>query len=362
MRILATSQKYSKEQANCTIIILSYKRLERFFICFNCLVSAIRNSTYAVDVIIMDNSNDGSLLAPLQRMCSRLTIIRKLVYSHHPSDNQSVLRNKALEFIESNCEYVAFLDSDIYLEKKTLSFCIKYLDISINIAAIAPPLISYFGGKHNNARKNHENIVMPSKIDLELNKPVNGFLPSLMLRGMFIIRNSCLKQYFKNKAWIESFEIWQNVPFFLTLKENGQLFGYLVQNTFGALHDERPNKYSIKSKMADWSVQTIKSIILLFLRNQLWRKKQQKLNKRFIYTMQSVLHEHINDISSHGAIQVCLKIAKAISKDKAEAYKEFKEIEVEVKEKSILDVIKVLRNENWDKLREIQSYNLDQVM
>jgi hypothetical protein len=287
-----------------------------------------------------------------------------MTYVFTKEHNQSTLRNRAIKHIPLSTDYVSFIDSDIYVSRTTFKVCRDFLEKHKDIGAIAPPLVRYYGGKHSIVREktairpDNRNIIMPSKLDFKTSSlETNHFVSSLLLRGAYIIRRDVLKQIFKDKPWIKHFKVWQNVPFFLTLKENGITFGYLKYWNTICLHDERPHKETLRNSMKDWLPETLKSIILLFFRNQLWLPTYYHQNTRFITTIKGVLTSlHLaNDIEIIKQIAKTIAISKSYKKD-------LKELSKKIKDQPIQKAIKLIMNVNKQELSAIQSDNLKVTM
>jgi len=320
----------------------------------------------------MDSSPSHDLQTILQNHMSDLRGLTGVYYVHLPGVNQSRLRNEGLQRLGTRrIRYVLFLDSDIYLDKSTLKICSDYLNKDPTIAALAPPLVSYSEGSCTQARDTFGKIIrgskakliMPSKLDFKLFNPEAGtFIESHMLRGAFIIRRNCLK-LIGDRPWHESFEVWQNVDFFLNLREMKRLFGYILETRAICLHDERVHPDSIRSWMPKFHEQTIKSLILLFHRNQLWRVHQRTLNRRFWNTIRPVVREHC--LASVGeSLKEMLEVARCLSltRRKKDAHAKLRRVRSQTTINEIKLAIDLLMDDVWSDIKSIKSRNLSQSM
>jgi len=261
------------------------------------------------------------------------------------------------------------LDSDIYLSQSTLSACDRFLAQEESVVAIAPPLASYLGGNHTTVRARVAGfvrsggigIVMPSSYDYEASQYHGEFLESLMLRGAFIVHRELLQTVFANRPWLTIFEVWQNVPFFLTLRELGFTFGYLLDLNAICLNDERQHRDTFRIRRHDWYAHTVKSIILLFYRNQLWRPEQQELNRRFLKKMAQVLEGYL---LSPVAVSMPLMIqtARYLSMSAEEGRKNIAELLSEATDIRFRDALTLLLREQWKEIQLVHSRNLNQPM
>lgn len=244
-----------------SVVIPTYQRLERLFICLHCLLASIKSLGVGVEIVVMDNAPVSGLLKSLRLYLARRTEEVTVIYRHLPSVNQSGLRNEALAFLNQSVENVLFLDSDIYLSSSMLNVCNRFLQQEHEVVAVAPPLVSYFGGQHaaarsrvmGSVRSGGPGIVMPSNYDYSVGRyRSEKFLESLMLRGAFVLRRKFLREVFGDHPWLTIFEVWQNVPFFLRLRELGTIFGYILDPSAVCLNDERWHKDTFGVRRPDW--------------------------------------------------------------------------------------------------------------
>lgn len=357
------------ERASWAVVIPTYRRLERFFTCLNCLQGAIKNLAKGVVVAVMDNAPESALLNSIERYLIHPTEQMTLIYKHLPFANQSGLRNEALTLLNPSVQNVMFLDSDIYVSPKTLSLCDRFLQNEQSIGAVAPPLAAYTGGSHRlfrtkaskAIRRGGKDIIMPSEYDYFVGQHSKRFLESLMLRGAFIVRRVILEKDFANRPWLTTFDVWQNVPFFLTLREMGKTFGYILDSSALCLHDNRWHKDTLETRRADWHAQTIKSIILLFYRNQLWKKEQQLLNQRFIETMSEVLQQHLQSSVAY-TLPLLFQAAQYLSLDRIDGRAMLRGLTMRSRDERIKEAINLLLVAKWSDLKSIRSINLAQPM
>ncbi|MFB9843917.1 hypothetical protein [Mucilaginibacter ginsenosidivorans] len=309
----------------------------------------------------MDSSPDNSTKNLLVKFVESKKQLFNLLYAHCPSKNQSQLRNLSVAAIPETVKSVMLLDSDIYINKQTLVECHEALTRNKNIGALAPPLFSYFGGKHAaclaKANKYLDSgsdlIIMPDKGDYNNNQYRNGLLVTKLLRGAFFLKKSMLYRNFPYQPWLESFTVWENVPFFLTMSELKISFGYLIGKSTAALHDERPHKDTIRFSLKSWHAETIKSIILLLYRNKLYLKSQQRLNSRFLGIATEIIKNHqVEQLTKPSLSLVAaryLSLPEGIGKKKLLSLTKNK-MDINFKEALIL-----LTSLNWNDLKRVKS-------
>lgn len=361
------------KDTSLAVIITAYKRQERLIECLKYLAESVRDFELPTRVVIMDSSPTQSLSSALRQGFIHCSELPSIEYAYYRSANQSQLRNKGIKLIESYCpRYVLFLDSDIYLGRRTLKFCVDFLTRNHSIAAVAPPMIAYFGGPHKQATKgfgriierSKHGLIMPSKMDFRLFSPCREkFIESHMLRGAFIIRRSCLRECFDDIPWHESFEVWQNVDMFLSFREMGKVFGYILDSQAACLHDERAHPDTLRSWMPRFHEQTIKSIILLFHRNRLWRPDKQTLNKRFLETIRPVIAEHC-DTTQESFLETMFDIARclSLSTTRQKTHDRLRRIRLRTSVMEIAGAIDLLLNDSWIDIRSIRSHDIDRQM
>lgn len=354
------------------VVITTYRRQGRLLRCLSCLYGSIQRLGMPIQIVVMDSSPTQELLAVLRRYFVTWSGPISVRYVHLPGVSQSRLRNEGLRRLGSVfIQYVLFLDSDIYLSESTLEICSDYLDKHRLIAALAPPLVAYTGESYNKIRKgfgrviqgNEAGLIMPSKLDFQLFRHRSAaFIKSHMLRGAFIIRRRCLRELFNNAPWHESFRVWQNVDLFLSLREKGKWFGYILSSRAICLHDERGHPDTIRSWMPQFHEQTIKSLILLFHRNQLWRADQRLLNRRFFETIQPIVEEHCAAPRKE-CLRSMLQVARSLSSGtKQQAHVALRRVYSREAISEIRTAIELLLNDEWKDIRSIRSYNLKQSM
>ena len=158
-----------------------------------------------------------------------------------------------------------------------------------------------------------------------------------------------------------AFEVWQNVPFFLTLKELDLRFGYLLESESICLHDERYHQDTLSTRRPDWNAQVVKSIILLFYRNELWEERQQSLNRRFIETMAEVLAAHVV-IRAEDALRSLLQIAQCLRLTPGQCRTELRRMAQVTPDARIREAIDLLIQTKWSDLQPVRSAKLTQPM
>ncbi len=345
---------------NWAIIICTFGRRDRFFQCLTNLVWAVKKNGEPIQLIVMDNNPLKGLKKMVEIYLEESRLIR-FRYIHDAISNQSELRNKSLKFILSSVNFLFFLDSDIYVAKLTILKINTYLKYNKEVKAVAPPLLSYVGGRQeiyrNKNKKNIQNggdcFIMPDRSNYLISKKNGQLLQTNMLRGAFVVRKNILKRFFGKNPWHPVFKVWQNVPFFLTLKEKNVSFGYLLDDDIIALHDDRPHRDAIKSSMELWHSETIKSIILLFYRNELWKHKHQKNNGRFINVMKAVLSNH-STLAPNKNIYYSFQVAKILSKRDL-IVKKLTRLSDEIEDAVFKTAIKLLLNCNQSEMRVVRS-------
>lgn len=199
---------------------------------------------------------------------------------------------------------------------------------------------------------------MPSQFDYNQGRRDGDFLEALMLRGMFAVRRQTLIEVFGENPWHKSFQVWQNVPFFLTLREAGKSFGFILEQLCVCLHDERWHKNTIGNSMLDWHEQTVKSIALLIHRNQLWKQEYQFLNKRFIQVMKGVLVEHVG-YDAEDVLEQLFVIARCLSLEESDACLQLEKYLDKTGDGIIKKVIPLILSEEWSELQSIKSSDIN---
>ena len=355
------------------IVITVYKRYERLLQCLDCLYKSIRHASLPAHIVIMDSSPTCNLQAVLRSYLRKWSGPIGVRHVYFPRANQSQLRNEGLVRLGTGrIRYVLFLDSDIYLNRRMLETCSDYLDKHKAVATLAPPLISYKGISHAQVRRRFGDVVrggeagliMPSKLDFQLFHPHGRvFIESHMLRGAFVIRRKTLKELFDDRPWHGSFEVWQNVDLFLTLRELKKTFGYVLDTHAPCPHDERSHPDTIRSWMPKFHEQTIKSLILLFHRNRLWKANQRILNQRFWDTIRPVVDEHCSE-STDECLKEMLEVAHclSISRIERQALLALRRLRSRSKVREVKTAIELLLEDAWNDIRSIRSYDLHQIM
>jgi|GEM_PF-6928114 len=356
----------NKTVVEWSIVICTYKRKERLFVCLNCLISSIYRFNKNVQLVILDNAPKSTLKRSLSLFFETKKIIN-YKYINDPNSNLSQLRNKSLKYICPSTQYILFLDSDIYLAKDTIQICTEFLRRNKNIDALSPPLLSYTGGRHSFVREQHKkylnsgskDFTMPNSQDYASNKRQGSLLKTHMLRGAFIIKRIVLLQNFGLNPWLKIFRVWQNVPFFLTLSEINIQFGYLLDEDIIALHDERAHPATIRASMKNWKIETLKSIILIFFRNQLWTKTLKKRNQRFIQTIKKV----VGDLGVNSEnFDYLFDIAKVLSVDRAKLRTELNHLKLVIPEYDLKATIDLLIGSDINDIKKVESRDLNNII
>lgn len=340
------------------IIIPTYQRHERLFTCLRCLGSAMANVNEPFQILIMDS-------APEPKLRGALSTHRNTTYAHLPRANQSTLRNAALSMLDPAVEKLLLLDSDIYLSKDSLRLLDSAFKQDENLVAVAPPLAPYVGGKHketlksfaHTTRTDGKGLIMPSPYEYSTRNKTKDFLETLMLRGAFALRREAIVEVFGDSPWLPVFTLWQNVPFFLTLRELGKRFGYILNPAATALHDERPHADTVRSLIPLWHAETIKSIILLMFRNHLYESKQRKLNSEFLKRISPVLEQHLL-LQPQASFKNMLEASKLLSLNKEEAIKSLNQLAVQVSDPRLREAITLLLSHEWESLQLVRSQNI----
>lgn len=312
----------SSRNATLSIIVTAYHRYERFFLMMACLLGAVRKAAVNTEIIIIDNSRDSRLRHALRRFLSFQSTLVTILYHHDPDLIQSTARNLGLKLSYGNSSYIMILDSDIYLAERTLRLCLDFLASHPSVSGVAAPLLGYFGGSHRIARQtvgdigrdgDQSRLLMPCAYYLKHGHwHDKSFLETLMLRGMYILRREVFSALGTNcEPWLVDFVLWQNVPFFMSLRETGKIFGYLVKSEVLCLHDERESSYTIRHSLAAFKAETVKAIVLLIYRNRLWERSRRGVNERFLSRMKFVV-EQMHPAESQRVLGVCFEIARIL--------------------------------------------------
>ena len=178
-----------QEAPRWAIIIPSYRRLERLFTCLLCLRKSINAFGQPVQITLMDNAPVPGINEKIKNFVRGWEMVT-LAYRFMPQRNQSELRNAAIRTLDPQVANVFILDSDIYIGSETLVVCDRFLSQEKSVAAVAPPLGTYFGGKHHDARvvcaidvqHGGPNVIMPSRSDYAASRRHGSLLETLMLR------------------------------------------------------------------------------------------------------------------------------------------------------------------------------------
>ena len=351
------------------VIMPIFGREERLFIALQCLLAATRTYGAEIELFLLDNKARSQASECLRRFfndCRQPITVR---YWLLPDLNQAGLRNWAFARLAQSVEYVLIQDSDMYMATNFLGIVGRYLCDQRRIGAIGPAIARYFGGKHERVRQRAgaqicaggSDVLMPTEEDYRLSRRHSDYLEALMLRGAFVIRRETICRCLGKSPWNVLFDLWQNVPFFLSLRENGVRFGFLLDRSIIALHDERPHPDTLKWSMQEWNAETVKSIILLFKRNKLWNEPMRDQNARFVGAMMNRLSEHC-EADGEEIYQIAFQAAHSLSLTSLLGRKRLSELQSRCSNHTLRQALAKLERLNWDFVGKLHSLDLTTTM
>jgi len=165
-------------------------------------------------------------------------------------------------------------------------------------------------------RKTH----MPGEIGEEIWVRENDLMRSTMMRGAFMLRRKAIDEIAthnpEHTPWLKDFVVWQNVPFFLSLRELGLDMGYILDNKAIVAHDDRVDLLSVGTSLPWRSNETLKSLTILMLRNALFDSdvRTRNLDRFLSYNTPVIARALSIDYSKAEEVQdVLISIAKSFS-------------------------------------------------
>lgn len=354
------------EAPRWSIIIAVFGRHERLFRTLRCLVRSIRDLNAPAEILLLDNGPGSQLLNELRLFFSNQRLQLNVRYWVLPRLNQSGLRNWGFARLAKTSEFLLIHDSDIYVGPRFFAGLQSFLESSSHLVAVGPPIAQYHGGRISSIRKSFADrvmvgapgIMLPSREDYEAGRWSTRYLDALMLRGSYALRLRNLRPLVGQRPWNESFNVWQNVPFFLGLREQGQQFGFFLSPELIALHDERPHPDTLRWSMSDFNCETVKSIILLLKRNCLWEERSRALNARFVSVMADRLVEHCGG-EVRPLLSFAIEAAFALSLSQRAGIARLRKLQLRCKNHAMRNAIASLTKLNWSAVAKLRSLNLE---
>ncbi len=287
-----------------TIAVAAYHRSSRLSKTLSCLLQSVGQLSIDVELLLLDNAETPLALDEAIRMRAAPQMVRVL-YLNNPLWTLSHSRNWAFDNAARESELLLFLDSDIYMGGNVIELMYRELRKDPLLYAIAPPLYDEREGIRSPA--------MPDAYLLRHSTVIrNGVIQPPLLRGCYAIN---LGRWRENPVYFNpDFCVWQNVEFFLNVRESGFLFGSVLSadpNEW-SIHDANPSSDDQRFSMPLWKEETVKSFVLLSVRHQLWLPRYNVINIRFIERMEWVLTSYkLQDVRTimAGILQVAQRIA-----------------------------------------------------
>lgn len=281
-----------------SIIMPVMERRARFRRTFDRLTSSLTEAELVTTLIIMDNSLLDNTIQDVKESLDQLrgTPVIRVIYHHDPRMIQSTCRNRAYREFIGNSELIGVWDSDIYCSKETLREVMGLWDTASHMCGIAPPMGSYTKGNlevefglYRNVRENpllRIKLHMPGGIGEENGIWNGNILRTTMMRGAFFVKKSLVDMIARHNndgdPWLKDFVVWQNVPFFLSARELGGDFGYAMSGKAMVLHDDRKDRFSVTQSASYAQLETLKSLSMLMVRNQVYSPRGKAINTRFL--------------------------------------------------------------------------------
>ena len=342
-----------------SILVTAFYRTERLTLCLSALNLAIQRSAIPCEMFVVETSITPVNYATCEEQARVLKCSIK--YLHNPFITQSEARNIAINSVASSSSYLLLLDCDIYVSENSIYSFWKFLEQEKSVSAISPtinastdigPVVALSGKR----LLPDEHVLLPQNSDL------TDFQPTRMLRGIYVLRKSHYQLLLRcGVLFSPHFVVWQNVPFFQTLREMGFLCGYVPASLAFAIHDERPDSARLANSMPDWSPQTLKSICLLIHRNCLWREQFAVNNGRFLRRLHQIVSRHSSKSPSE-IIALLMDCASYINEANWPFFEEYIAMKIDLEcEPGLNKFLLVLLSErqSWPDYRNILSLDLN---
>ncbi|MEM1312390.1 MAG: hypothetical protein AAGF07_02915 [Patescibacteria group bacterium] len=310
--------------SDISINISVFERFERLFTTLDYLFESAAYAQEPIEVVITDNSYTENLLELIPEKLNKYKKhFTRFVYHHDPHLIQSTARNRALQSLSNkDTEFYGQLDSDIYVSKSLVCTVLNYLRSHKNLSGCSTALAGFKDStidsnidKFSNLKsvQIRKELMMPGEIGEEIGywSKDSDFLQTTMIRGVMFYRRAVCELMNNGEPWSRHLTVWQNVGFNIELNENRGQIGHIIKEGVVALHDDRYDPCSV-SNLRNLPQETVKSIILICLRN---RMQRFKIHDRFEkFTMGSL--QYLFKCSSQESMKilnVCKLIADIIS-------------------------------------------------
>lgn len=280
------------------IVISTMDRDQRLKETLRRLIDSVDFLGMATRIVIMDNSIKPMWEAEVQELCKNnaTEAVEAFVYHHDPRMILSTARNEAIRNLIGEAGDIVLWDNDIYCCRETLDGLKKALDLYPSMVGIAPVMAGYNGGKIDEAVKEYSNVSQSSNLRQRTHMPGvigeqiwvrNGnVMRATMMRGAFWVKRGLVDAIAagnpEREPWLPDFIVWQNVPFFVAAREFGYDFGYILDERTVVVHDDRVDNVSVGFKLPFCGPETMKALVMMMVRNQVFTDEGKFSNPRFI--------------------------------------------------------------------------------
>lgn len=309
-----------------SIIMPVMERKSRFRTAINRLTSSLTKAELVTTLIILDNSLLDDVRQEIKDRAEQLrgTPITRVIYHHNPRMIQSTGRNFAYQEFIDKSQFVGIWDSDIYCSVQTIGEVMKLWNTASHMVGIAPPMGSYTKGNidaelnlYGDIRDSpllRRRLHMPGAIGEENGIWSGDVLRTTMMRGAFFIKKSFIDKITAcnqdKEPWLKDFVVWQNVPFFLSVREFDGDFGYAMSSEAIVLHDDRKGAFSVSQSIPYTRTETLKSLSMLIIRNKVFSPTGRAINSRFLrYNIPVIsrvtnFDEHLSVLTQEALLQI----------------------------------------------------------
>lgn len=207
---------------------------------------------------------------------------------------------------------------------------------------------------------------MPGEIGEHNGVWKNDVLRTTMMRGSFFVKKDLVEKIAnsnaENNPWLTDFVLWQNVPFFISARENNFDFGYLMQGDSVVLHDDRVDKLSVGYSLEYRTAETLKSIFMLMYRNDVFTDEGKEINRKFLkYNIPAI--ERVTGFNHNDAVRFQTFMLDAVSRfNSTNSVNDFN-VEIPDGFERASEFIELLKYEPvFSRLKQIKSNNPSRVM
>lgn len=334
-----TTERFVNNQdlrTDATIFIPVMERIEKLDLFLKSLKQSIDVSKRSISLVILDNSIERKQSQEIKN-ADFGSSVTEIYYHHDPRMSQSGGRNFAFNYLSANSGIIGIWDADIYASENTVNNLIEALMDDPVLSGIAPPLGKYGGGsqelalsiyKNLNSNKNTRlKLHMPGKIGEENGVWRDDVLRTTMMRGSF----------------------------FISARELGFDFGYLMQGDIVVLHDDRVDPLSVGYSLEYRTSETLKSIFMLMYRNDVFLKSGRETNRKFLdYNISAI--ERVTGLDNVKSVRFQdFMLNVATSFDLAKSPSEF-EVDVPKEFEEMASFIELLKHEQvFNRIKKIKS-------